>query len=353
MSKTQDGNSQKMVGLILPDPLATARSDPLPAEKGKPKRDWVFTCNNYTEKDIEIFKNCDARYKIWGYEVGKKFKTPHMQGYLYFKTEKSFKQMKELHSTCYWAKARGDSLHNFNYSSKDGNVYEEGKRPKSRREIGQAEQDRWENIYQLAIAGKWDEIPRKDMIRHYTRLQQLRVTFGTAPEPLDTCCGVWIYGPPGTGKTTMAKKLGLTHLSMEPSKWLAGYTGQEVLILEDFDKSHKDMAWYLKIWADKYPFLAQTKGSHQWARPKVVCVTSNFHPNEIWYEGKLRDAIKDRFIFKEVKGENYRAKEKRKTVDEMLDEVEERKAKRQKVELEEDKKYDEELESKKKQFFNE
>jgi len=42
------------------------------------------------------------------------------------------------------------------------------------------------------------------------------------------------------------------------NKWWDGYSGQRVVLLEDF--RHADLADYLKIWTDRYPFTAEIKG---------------------------------------------------------------------------------------------
>ena len=52
---------------------------------------------------------------------------------------------------------------------------------------------------------------------------------------------------------------------------------------------------YLKIWSDKYPFNAETKGGTIFIRPKVIVVTSNFEIEELHDKPQIQDAIKRRF----------------------------------------------------------
>jgi len=72
-----------------------------------------------------------------------------------------------------------------------------------------------------------------------------------------------------------------------------------VVLLDDLDTSHSMLGHYLKQWADKFPFQAETKGSTQFSiRPEHIIVTSNYTPDEIWgkdEEETLVGAIKDRF----------------------------------------------------------
>jgi len=41
---------------------------------------------------------------------------------------------------------------------------------------------------------------------------------------------------------------------------------------------------YLKLWADKWTFSAESKGFSRVIRPKKLVVVSNYHPKDIWGE---------------------------------------------------------------------
>ena len=72
-------------------------------------RGWCFTINNYTELDEHVvFEMAQyAKYVVCGRENGSENGTPHLQGFVYFDTLKSFKQVKEIHSTAHWEAMRG------------------------------------------------------------------------------------------------------------------------------------------------------------------------------------------------------------------------------------------------------
>ena len=78
----------------------------------------------------------------------------------------------------------------------------------------------------------------------------------------------------------------------EPNdKWWDGYIGQELVIIDDFDKYNLKQSGDMKRWLDIYPFQAQMKGSMMMIRPKRIVVTSNYHPDEIWDDELTRGAI--------------------------------------------------------------
>lgn len=79
------------------------------------------------------------------------------------------------------------------------------------------------------------------------------------------------------------------------SKWWDGYDGERCVLIEDVDKSHTFLGYFLKIWADHYPFPAECKGSKTAIRPQRIIVTSNYAPDEIWTDLPTLEPIMRRF----------------------------------------------------------
>lgn len=115
-------------------------------------------------------------------------------------------------------------------------------------------------------------------------------------EPLPELANEWIYGKPGVGKSRSVRtRYDQSLFNKLPNKWWDGYNGEETVLIDDFSKQHSVLGYHLKIWADHYPFPAEVKGATTQIRPKRIIVTSNYHPNQIWDDKVLVEAVCRRF----------------------------------------------------------
>lgn len=289
------------------------------AHSTKRSRAWCYTLNNYTQDEMDKLKKVGSKegcvFHVFGKEVGEKEKTPHLQGYVYFKETKSLKQLKKiLGNRASLRVTRGSSLANFRYCTKEDkdDYFLFGKMPADPQEKGRIEKERWTKIKRLALEGKLSEITPKVFVQNYRSLKQIRNDFFECRDTLDHCTGFWLAGSYGTGKSYNARTKFPGAYIKTPDQWWDDYTGQETVIIEDMDPFHKSIGRHLKIWMDKYPFPAAYKGGMFRAiRPKRIIVTSQYLPEEIWEDAKTVEAILDRSIVRQKIGKSLRTKKRR------------------------------------------
>lgn len=257
-------------------------------------RAWVFTLNNYSLQDEKALQQCKYQYISYGREVGASG-TPHLQGYIYFKAAVRFSALKKLLKYAHWEVARGSAADNARYTQKDGDFFEDGDRPKSPKEKGANEKARWAANMELCKQGRLEEVDPDIRFRFYRTCKEIQKDYMVPPSDSEDVTGIWYYGVAGAGKSRAARaNFPGAYLKMV-NKWWDGYQGEDAVIMDDFDRGHDKLAHHLKIWGDRYSFLAETKGGVRAIRPSKFIVTSQYHPDEIWLDAETRDAIKRRF----------------------------------------------------------
>lgn len=261
---------------------------------------WVFTLqfglDGQPDEDdaMAMLAKLHSRvqYMVAGKEVAPTTGQPHFQGYVQLKKPARRTELVKI-VPMFWEPAGGDDQENFDYCTKEGDYFEEG----TRREInpGKREKLRWKEARDLAIAGDWMAIDPQIFVSQFTNVRAIHKDFMTLPEAIDDTCGVWIHGEAGVGKSFSARERFPDAYLKLANKWWDGYKGQKFVILDDFDKSHAMLGHHLKIWADRYPFIAEIKGGAISIRPEKFVVTSQYHPEDIWSDKETLDAIKRRF----------------------------------------------------------
>jgi len=255
---------------------------------------WTFTVNNYSDDDIANIAAWDCKYIVYGKEIGEEG-TPHLQGFLIRHKNARLAAMKKLHATAHWEIAKADWETNYKYCTKDGDITEHGKQPLSKRKRGEDEKLRWENARTAAKEGRIDDIEADIYLRFYRTLKEIKKDHMVQPQEAEDVTGVWIYGPPGCGKSRGARTDYPGAYLKGQNRWWCGYQNEEYVIMDDFDCGK--LGHLLKIWADRYPFNAETKGGMLAIRPKKLVITSNYSPDDPKFEWDAEEtaAIKRRF----------------------------------------------------------
>ena len=258
-------------------------------------RNFTITVNNPTEEDVTLLDTVPCKYIVYGNEVGESG-TPHKQGTIIFKSQKTLSAaIKSLPRRAHVEVCK-HVFKSIEYCKKDGDFIERGEPPKTKEDQGNMEKERWANFISLAEQDRLEEIDPKDRVKHYRAAEYFRSEGAKKRRLEDTEERMeWYYGPSGTGKSRKARSENPAAYLKMCNKWWDGYADEDCVIIEDFDKKHDVLAHHMKIWGDRYDFLAEHKGGAKRIRPKKIIVTSNYHPKDIWTQVADLEPILRRF----------------------------------------------------------
>lgn len=246
-------------------------------------RAFCFTWNNYTDESIAKLAAIDCKYVVYGKETAPSTGTPHLQGYIVFPTPRSHSSVcKKLFGARVFV-AKGSAGANFDYVSKEGSLVERGTRPEDPFKQGETERDRWALARAAAVDGRYSDIPDDLYTRYQNSFKRMRREDGPRPVDLPPTefYGLWIYGPSGTGKSYMARTEYAPVYLKDINKWWDDYQGEDNVLIDEFSPTAAPfMVQFLKRWADRWTFSAETKGAKIIARPKLIIVTSNYSMDE-------------------------------------------------------------------------
>lgn len=258
-------------------------------------RRWCFTLNNPTVEELINVELCD--YLVYGTEVGENG-TTHHQGYACFKKPYRLSGVKKILSRAHWEVARGSPTEASVYCKKDGVYVEFGTLPTtSSNRMAATNKRNWDAAFESAKKGDFESISAHMKIQYYHAFKRIKQDYMQPAADLEDVSGIWYYGPSGVGKSRLARLLHPGFYQKPANKWWDGYQEQPYVLIEDIDKVHNVLSHHFKLWADRYSFPAEMKGTTVQIRPKKIVVTSNYHPGEIFLEdATLLTAIERRFV---------------------------------------------------------
>lgn len=262
-------------------------------------RNYAFTLFDYNDiqiDDILCLHPEHASYVVVGKEVCPSTARPHLQGYVHFHSGKSLSAVKKILATAHWEVCKGTPVQNRDYCVKDGVFQERGDLPQDPAAQGDKEKARWADIIKLARAGDFEAICEKYPDVYANKLKTLEYIYKRRATELKTIDGdmehLWIVGATGSGKSRYARAEHPGAYTKDPNtRWWDDYNGEDVVIIDDFDKFQVKQGGDMKRWLDRYPFKAEVKGGMMDIRPKKIVVTSQYHPGQIWDDEKTVDAI--------------------------------------------------------------
>jgi hypothetical protein len=281
-------------------------------------RRWTFTIPR-TATDAEnqlqlLQENPTVTRLIVGAEQGTATGYQHFQGFVEFLHEKSFRQVKNLLvNEAHLEKAKGSIKANFDYCTKEEDVrYCKGM--DDQREDKQTKEKKDENYWrevlkdaeELDAAAFKDKRPKEWLLR---RTQIERIMIECQGRRATKWNGelrqknYWVWGGTGTGKSAWATDQAANYQTLKKNfnKWWCGFDPRYVklVILEDYPAlpQGNNLCYHMKIWADRYPFLGETKGSSVVVEPGkfIMIVTSNYAIRDCFSRTEDVMALKRRF----------------------------------------------------------
>ena len=119
-----------------------------------------------------------------------------------------------------------------------------------------------------------DKIPGDIYVKHYRNLKEIAKDHLVHVRGNEERDCRWYHGESGIGKSRKAYEEFPDAYRKMCNKWWDGYKGQKAVIMEDIDPGHQVLGHHLKIWADRYPFVAESKGGALPPEYDVFIVTS-------------------------------------------------------------------------------
>lgn len=281
---------------------------------------WCITWNNYPATALdtikELFDSGQLRYVVAGKETSPTTGTPHLQMFVQFKARKRLVSVRKVFPGCWAEPMKTTALAAADYCKKDGDFIEHG----TLQYNGTTLLDKWQKFLEQAQDGEFDDMDPGMYIRYHSTVKRIRTEVPEiADAPLAKAAGVWIWGPPGTGKTTTTINAFQGAYLKDTTKWWDQYSAQDVVILDELDKkSIEDNKRNMKVWGDRIPFNAESKGSTTKIRPLLFIVTCNWSVDELYSDPIDVAAMKKRYF--EIKFDTY----KKYTEEQLVDMIEKR-----------------------------
>jgi len=294
-------------GDIVPAPGTKRKKRASPGTK---KRGWCFTLNNPSIGESNDIKrigesgldSAAATYLVYGREVGDEG-TPHLQGYIHFRSQRAFSSVKSLlGARCHIEAANGTPAQNRTYCTKDGDSDEWGDPP------AQGDRTDLASLAQSVVEQSWSlehELSKGTVdyqvlgagLRFGKHIEDLRNIMAkkNRRQATDDMTIIWCYGPPGSGKTKWAydNYEGAFTYPGEPGKtWFDNYNYEKVIVIDDFRGTKRvgsdadqvptfTFSYFLRL-IDRYEMQVPVKGAYKWLCATTWIITCPWHPSEAY-----------------------------------------------------------------------
>jgi hypothetical protein len=252
----------------------------------------MFTWNNYTEDTIKHLKELEGVTRlVFGKEIAPSTGTPHLQGVLTFRKQKTLKQVCGTPDAPLWG-AHCEVPKYFNavvkYCKKDGDFFEKVDAKQGKRtDLALAAADVAAGKSMLYIAEKYPT----QYIMYNQGIQKLQSTLNKPRTNNSEPPSVhWFWGDTGTGKSRYVMhyevlggsgEVDRVYIHNGPFKFFNGYENQDVVLFDDFREGFVLWGELLSL-LDRYPRQVEIKGGWKHWNPKRIYITSAVAPGAMY-----------------------------------------------------------------------
>lgn len=247
--------------------------------ENKGKRRYRFTLNNYTDEDIQQVNDFVCTYMVYGYEIAPTTGTPHLQGYLETKENKTMSAICKKIKRISLHECDASPEHNRAYCIKDCKFVERGTISQ-----GQGKRNDIQAIRDHMEAGT---LLMRNVVLETTNLQVIRhaeIVLKYHEKERDWQTHVsWYWGSTGSGKSQAAKKdLGPGYYkTMRNLKWWEGYDAHENVWIDDMRARRMEFDDLLDL-LDSTGFRVECKGGSRQLLAKKIIITAPCPPDKMY-----------------------------------------------------------------------
>lgn len=256
-----------------------------------PYKNWCFTLNNpETNGPAPNTWNTDQiSFLVFQHEIAPTDQTPHIQGYIEFKSRKRLATIKKINDKAHWEPRKGSRKQAIDYCSKldtrapdtepffypeKPNTTEEPTNDKKKTlQFLKNDLDNNKSLKEIADDHFSLFLRHHKALQFYKQLQQ-------APREHKTYVLV-IWGETGSGKTKFCNDKFPNAYWKTRGDWWDGYNNQHTVIIDEF------YGWlkhdFLLRLLDRYPLQCEVKGAFIEFNSKLIIITSNKSPED-WYK---------------------------------------------------------------------
>ena len=250
-------------------------------------RGWCLTINNYTEAEWNYCIDQDCEFSVFAPEIGDQG-TKHIQGYIYYKSQKKFKTMKKLYPRAHLEIPKG--------TPQDNMIYIQG--PYNKNGKSKPYNDEAVIRGECPSQGARSDLDTvKDVLRETGKMSAV-VTVATSFQSVRMAEAIlkyhersrnwepevmWFYGATGTGKSREAYEiLGEDcYTCLSTGKWFEGYDAHENVLIDDMRKDFMKFHELLRL-LDRYAMRVECKGGSRQFVARRIIITSAFHPRDLF-----------------------------------------------------------------------